>query len=84
MSSNGMIRDVIMQAVKQKGTQAVVAEEAGCDGSVLSKFISGEGSIKLDVLEKIFSMVGVRIVPENEYNETEMMLKGLARRALGL
>jgi transcriptional regulator with XRE-family HTH domain len=53
MSEKGVIRSVIMAAVRIKGTQSVVADEAGIDGSGLSKFLSGEGSLKMEALENL-------------------------------
>jgi DNA-binding phage protein len=82
MSEKGVIRSVIMEAVRIKGTQSVVASEAGMDGGGLSKVISGEGAIKLDALEKIFSMTGVRVITEQEYADNEAMLRIFARRLL--
>lgn len=82
MSEKGVIRSVIMEAVRIKGTQSVVASEAGMDGGGLSKVISGEGAIKLHALEKIFSMTGVRVITEQEYADNEAMLRIFARRLL--
>ena len=80
----GVVRHVIMAAVREKGTQTNVADEAGIDGPTLSRFLSGEASLKIDAIEKIFNMANARLVSEIEYQETEAILKGLARRALGL
>ena len=82
MSKKGVIRSVIMEAVRIKGTQSVVASEAGMDGGGLSKVISGEGSVKLEALEKIFSMAGVRVITEQEYADNEALLRIFARRLL--
>ena len=84
MSEKGVIRSVIMEAVRIKGTQSVVASEAGMDGGGLSKVISGEGSVKLEALERIFSMAGVRVITEQDHIDDEAMIRGLARRALKL
>lgn len=61
MSEKGVIRSVIMEAVRIKGMQYVVAAEGGMDGGALSKALSCEGSVKLEALEKIFVMAGVRV-----------------------
>ena len=82
MSEKGIIRSVIMEAVRIKGTQSVVAGEAGMDGGGLSKVLSGEGSVKLEALEKIFSMAGVRVITEQEYADNEALLRIFARRLL--
>jgi len=82
MSEKSVIRSVIMEAVRIKGTQAVVAGEAGMDGAVLSKVLSGEGSIKLEALEKIFVMAGVRVITEQEHTDNESLLRIFARRLL--
>jgi DNA-binding phage protein len=82
MSEKGVIRSVIMEAVRIKGTQSVVASEAGMDGGGLSKVISGEGSVKLEALERIFSMAGVRVITEQEYADNEALLRIFARRLL--
>ena len=52
MSEKGVIRSVIMEAVRIKGTQAVVASDAGMDGGGLSKVISGEGCDQIGCLGK--------------------------------
>ena len=52
MSEKGVIRSVIMEAVAIKGTQSVVAGEAGMDGGGLSKALSGEGSVLLGGIGK--------------------------------
>lgn len=65
----GIIRNIINLAIKEKGTQGVVAEEAGCDGAALSKFISGEGALKMEVLERIIKMSGYRVMPESHYQD---------------
>jgi DNA-binding phage protein len=82
MSEKGVIRSVVMEAVRLKGTQSVVAGEAGIDGSGLSKFLSGEGSLKMEALEKIFDIAGIRITTKQEYADNEAMLRGFARRLL--
>jgi DNA-binding phage protein len=82
MSEKGVIRSVIMEAIRIKGTQAVVAGEAGMDGGGLSKVISGEGSVKLEALERIFSMAGVRVITEQEYADNEALLRIFARRLI--
>ena len=82
MIEKGVIRSVIMEAVRIKGTQSVVADEAGIDGANLSKFLSGEGSIKMDALERIFTLVGARLTTNQEHSDNEAMLRILARRLL--
>ena len=82
MIEKSVIRSVIMEAIRIKGTQSVVAGEAGMDGGGLSKVISGEGSVKLEVLERIFSMAGVRVITEQEYTDNEALLRILARKLL--
>ena len=82
MSEKGVIRSVIMDAIRIKGTQSVVASEAGMDGAGLSKVLSGEGSIKLEALEKIFVMAGVRVITEQEHADNESLLRIFARRLL--
>ena len=82
MSEKGVIRSVIMEALRIKGTQSVVAAEAGMDGAGLSKVLSGEGSVKLEALERIFSMAGVRVITEQENTDNEAMLRIFARRLL--
>jgi hypothetical protein len=52
------------------------------DGGGLSKVISGEGSVKLEALERIFSMAGVRVITEQEYADNEALLRIFARRLL--
>jgi hypothetical protein len=52
------------------------------DGAGLSKVLSGEGSIKLEALEKIFVMAGVRVITEQEYTDNESLLRIFARRLL--
>ena len=82
MSEKSVIRSVIMEAIRIKGTQSVVADEAGIDGSGLSKFLSGDGSIKMDNLERIIAMAGARLITEQEHADNEAMLRGFARRLL--
>jgi DNA-binding phage protein len=82
MSEKGVIRSVIMEAVRIKGTQSVVASEAGMDGGALSKALSGEGSVKLEALEKIFVMAGVRVVTEQEHADIEALERIHARMIL--
>ncbi|MFZ4436789.1 MAG: hypothetical protein ACOYOS_00015 [Syntrophales bacterium] len=82
MSEKGIIRFVIMEAIRIKGTQAVVAGEAGIDGSALSKFLSGEGSLKMEALEKIFTITGSRLTTEQEHADNEALLRIFARRLL--
>jgi|GEM_PF-4501906 len=65
----GIIRNIINLAIKEKGTQGVVADEAGCDGAALSKFISGDGALKMEVMERIIKMSGLRIMPEAHYQD---------------
>ena len=40
----------------------------------LSKFLSGEGSLKMEALEKIFDIAGIRITTKQEYADNEAML----------
>ena len=82
MSEKGIIRSVIMEAVRIKGTQSVVAGEAGIDGSGLSKFLSGEGSLKMEALEKIFTIAGSHLTTQQEHIDNEAMLRIFARRLL--
>ena len=82
MSEKGVIRSVIMEAVRIKGTQSVVAGEAVIDGSGLSKFLSGEGSLKMEALEKIFTIAGSHLTTQQEHTYNEAMLRIFARRLL--
>jgi hypothetical protein len=84
MSEKGVIRSIFQEAIRKKGTQTVVAEEARSDGAAISKFISGEGSLKMDVIERVFSMAGVHVCTEQDHIDDEAMIRGLARRALKL
>jgi len=83
MGGNGIIRNIINMAIKEKGTQSVLADEAGCDGATLSRFLSGEGSIRLDVLEKIFNVASLRIMPESHYKDLKAALRAISRLADG-
>jgi len=82
MIEKGIVRTVIMEAVRIKGTQSVVADEAGIDGAALSKFLSGEGSIKMDALERIITIAGARLTTDQEHRDNEAMLRIFARRLL--
>ena len=82
MSEKSVMKCVSVDAVRSRGTQADVAGEAGMDGAVLSKVLSGEGSIKLEALEKIFVMAGVRVITEQEHTDNESLLRIFARRLL--
>lgn len=82
MSDKGMICNAIMEAVRLKGTQSVVSDEAGIDGAILSKILSGESAIKIDVLEKIMAMTGSRITTEQEHEDHEALLRIFARRII--
>jgi len=77
--NNGIIRNIINIAIKEKGTQGVVAEEAGCDGSDLSRFVGGTGALKIEVLEKIMSMAGIRILPEDHYQDMVSAIRAANR-----
>jgi hypothetical protein len=82
MSEHGVIRGIIHEAIRIKFKQATVASEAEIDGSVLSKFLAGEGAMKLDSLEKIFDMAGVIVITKQEHEDNEAMLRGFSRRLL--
>ena len=79
VSSRGIIRNLINIAIREKGTQAVVAEEAGCDGASLSKFLSGDGSLKLDVVERIVVISGMRVMSETHYQDLLAALRAMNR-----
>jgi len=79
VSGRGIIRNLINIAIKEKGTQAVVAEEAGCDGTSLSKFLSGDGSLKLDAIERIVAMSGLRVMSEAHYQDLLAALRAVNR-----
>ena len=79
VSSRGIIRNLINIAIREKGTQAVVAEEAGCDGASLSKFLSGDGSLKLDVIERIVVISGMRVMSETHYQDLLAALRAMNR-----
>ena len=53
MSERGVVWAIFQEAIRKKGTQAIVAEEARIDGAAISKFLSGEGSLKMDVIERV-------------------------------
>ena len=82
MSEKDAFRHIILEAIRIRGTQAVVADEAGMDGSALSKVMSGEGAIKLDQLAKIAAIVGVRVVTDQEHSDSEAMKRIFARMVL--
>lgn len=82
MSEKGTIRAVVMEAVRIKGTQTVVADEAGIDGAHLSKFLSGEGALKMEAIDRMLFMAGVRLITEREHEDIEAMLRIFARRML--
>lgn len=76
---DSIIRSVINSSIKERGTQGVVAEESGIDGAALSKFLSGEGGLKLEVLEKIVRMSGCRIMPDEHYKDMCGTIRSLTR-----
>lgn len=77
--NRGIIRNLINIAIKERGTQALVADEAGCDGALLSKFLSGDGSMKLDVIERIVAMSGMRVMSEAHYQDLIAALRAVNR-----
>ena len=77
------MHSIIMDTARYKGfTQSALAEEIGVDAGYLSKALSGEVGLKLDIIDKIFALAGVRIITEQEHEETEAALRFFARRLL--
>lgn len=79
MSDHGILRGIINAAIREKGTQTVLAEEAGCDGAALSRFISGDGPLKLDQIERIVKISGVCIITEKHYGDMQTALEVMSR-----
>lgn len=77
--TSSIIRSVINSSIKERGTQGVVAEESGIDGAALSKFLSGEGALKLEALEKIVRMSNCRIMPDEHYQDMCGTIRSLTR-----
>ena len=78
----GIVRSIFLEAIRIMGTQSALAEELGIDGGLLSKFMAGEGSLKMEVIEKVFEIVKARVVTGEEWSDTEAMLRGFSRRLL--
>jgi hypothetical protein len=79
MTDQGILRGIINVAIKEKGTQTVLADEVGCDGAALSRFISGEGPLKLEQIERIMRISGVRIITEKHYSDLHTALEVMSR-----
>ena len=82
MGEKNAFRHIILEAIRIRGSQAVVAEEAGMDGSSLSRVLSGEGAIKLDQLQKIADIVIVHVIPEQEHSDFMAVGRMYARMVL--
>lgn len=78
----GVIRALVMDAVGKKINQTNLAEEVEICSSQITRFLSGEGALKLAVLEKIASMSGSILISQDDHDDTEAMLRGFARRML--
>jgi hypothetical protein len=82
MGEPGVVRGLVLEAERVAGNRSHVAEGAEIDNSQLSRFLSGEGALKLDALERIFTLAGAVVISKQEYLDTEAMLRGFARRLL--
>lgn len=62
-----VMREIILEAVQKKGTQHVLAEEVGVDGAAISRFMSGEGTLKMETIEKIMAAASARVISAAKY-----------------
>jgi len=63
-------RDLITDLISKHG-QGTLADKLGIDASILSKFRSGEGAIKLGPLEALLKIGDAGVRPESEIKKLE-------------
>lgn len=67
------VQELISELVNRHG-QGTLADMIGVDGSTMSRFRSGQGTINVTSLEKLFEVGKVDIVPRRDIEGFEYVL----------
>ena len=67
-----------LNSLTAKMGQGTLADEIGIDGAALSRFKSGQGTINLAALDKIFKIANVTIIPRAELRKMEDALETIS------
>lgn len=74
-----MLRDLVNAASDKAGGQGRLAAEIGIDGSQVTRFLSGEAGLKIEIIEKILKYTSVVLIQEKEIQELKSTAKSLAK-----
>ena len=66
-------QDLISEMVNRHG-QGTLADMIGVDGATMSRFRSGQGTINVASLEKLFEVAGVEIVTKEDLEGFEHVI----------
>jgi len=67
------VQELITELVNRHG-QGTLADMIGIDGSTMSRFRSGQGTINVTSLEKLFEIARVELVPRADLEGFEYVL----------
>lgn len=66
-------QELITELVNRHG-QGTLADMIGVDGSAMSRFRSGQGTINIASLEKLFEVAGVEIITKEDLDGFEHVI----------